>query len=274
MPCCLDEGGIMRIEKYISKKVIEKYKNFDKYQLIDVYQKTNDKEIKKEVGEYLLYLHLNLIKYIVNKVIGYRNNNYIIHDSGGLSKNDLLISACEYFYNYLEKYNSSKNMSFDTYIFFCIKNRVISYLRKSSNKEKSFWQHLDKVDEFYQKNRRYPTEKEAKTMGIRSSTYDKIMIYLNSLSTYNSYYKNDLKLLSNDTPENFLIEKENKKEINQMIENLPYMSKAIFQMIQSGYTQKEIRKQLNLSKYSFDKWYYHGVNQLKPIMKELSYEIA
>ena len=271
MSCCLDEGGLMRIEKYISKKVIEKYKNFDKYQLIDVYQKTNDKEIKKEVGEYLLYLHLNIIKYVVNKVIGYRNNNYIIHDSGGLSKNDLLISACEYFYNYLEKYNPSKNMSFDTYIFFFIKNRVISYLRKSSNKEKFFWQHLDKVDEFYQKNRRYPTEKEAKTMGIRSSTYDKIMIYLNSLSLYT---KNDFKFLSYDTPENSVIEKENKKEINQMIENLPYMSKAIFQMIQSGYTQKEIRKQLNLSKYSFDKWYYHGVNQLKPIMKELSYEIT
>jgi RNA polymerase sigma factor (sigma-70 family) len=271
MPCCLDEGGSMRIEKYISKKVIEKYKDYDKYQLIDIYQKTNDKKVKKEVGEYLLYLHLSIIRYAVNKVIGYRNNNYIIHDSGGLSKNDLLISACEYFYNYLERYNPSKNVTFDTYIFFYIKNRVISYIRKASNKEKSFWQHLDKVDEFYQKNRRYPTEKEAKSMGIRSSTYDKIMMYLNSLSLYN---KNDFKFLSYETPENSVIEKENKKEINQMIENLPYMSKAIFQMIQSGYTQKEVKKQLNLSKYSFDKWYYHGVNQLKPIMKELSYEIA
>ena len=47
MSCCLDEGGLMRIEKYISKKVIEKYKNYDKYQLIDVYQKTNDSKNKK-----------------------------------------------------------------------------------------------------------------------------------------------------------------------------------------------------------------------------------
>jgi RNA polymerase sigma factor (sigma-70 family) len=271
MSCCLDEGEFMRIEKYISKRIIEKYKNYDKYQLIDIYQRTNDNKIKKEVGEYLLYLHLSLIKYVVNKVIGHRNNNYIIHDSGGLSKNDLLISACEYFYKYLERYDSSKKVTFDTYIFFYIKNRVISYIRKASNKDKSFWQHLDKVDEFFQTNRRYPTEKEAKLMGIRSSTYDKIMLYLNG---YIPYKENELKFLSHETPENFIIEKENKKEISQMIENLPYMSKAIFQMIQSGYTQKEVRKQLNLSKYSFDKWYYHGVNQLKPIMKELSYEIA
>jgi RNA polymerase sigma factor (sigma-70 family) len=268
MSCCLDEGGIMKIEKYISRRIIEKYKDYDKYQLIDIYQKTNDKKIKKEVGEYLLYLHLNLIRYVVNKVIGYRNNNYIIYDSGGLSKNDLLISACEYFYKYLERYDSSKKVTFDTYIFFYIKNRVISYIRKTSRKEKSFWQHLDKVDEFYQKNRRYPTEKEAKSIGIRSSTYEKIMTYLKP------YNNNDLKFLSYDTPENSFIEKENKKEINQMIENLPYMSKAIFQMIQHGYIQKEVRKQLNLSKYSFDKWYYHGVNQLKSIIKELRYEIA
>lgn len=263
----------MKIEKYISRRIIEKYKDYDKYQLIDIYQKTNDSKIKKEVGEYLLYLHLSLIRYAVNKVIGYRNNNYIIYDSGGLSKNDLLISACEYFYKYLERYDSSKSkkVTFDTYIFFYIKNRVISYIRKTSNKDKSFWQHLDKVDEFYQKNRRYPTEKEAKIMGIRSSTYAKIMIYLNSLTLHN---KNDLKFVSYETPENSIIEKENKKEINQMIENLPYMSKAIFQMIQSGYAQKEVKKQLNLSKYSFDKWYYHGVNQLKPIIKELRYEIA
>lgn len=263
----------MKIEKYISRRIIEKYKDYDKYQLIDIYQKTNDSKIKKEVGEYLLYLHLSLIRYAVNKVIGYRNNNYIIYDSGGLSKNDLLISACEYFYKYLERYDSSKSkkVTFDTYIFFYIKNRVISYIRKTSNKDKSFWQHLDKVDEFYQKNRRYPTEKEAKIMGIRSSTYDKIMIYLNSLTLNN---KNDLKFVSYETPENSIIEKENKKEMNQMIENLPYMSKAIFQMIQSGYAQKEVKKQLNLSKYSFDKWYYHGVNQLKPIIKELRYEIA
>jgi RNA polymerase sigma factor (sigma-70 family) len=261
----------MKIEKYVSKRIIEKYKNYDKYQLIDIYQKTNDNKTKKEVGEYLLYLHMSLIRYAVNKVIGYRTSNYIIHDSGGLSKNDLLISACEYFYTYLDKYDSSKKVTFDTYIFFYVKNRVISYIRKMSNKDKSFWQHLDKVDEFYQKNRRYPTEKEAKLMGIRSSTYDKIMIYLNSLLPYN---KNDLKFSSYETPENSIIEKENKKEINQMIENLPYKSKIIFQMIQSGYTQKEVRKQLNLSKYSFDKWYYHGVNQLKPTMRGLSYEIA
>jgi RNA polymerase sigma factor (sigma-70 family) len=264
----LDEGGIMKIEKYISRRIIKKYKDYDKYQLIDIYQRTNDNKIKKEIGEYLLYLHISLIKYAINKVIGYRNNNYIIYDSGGLSKNDLLISACEYFYKYLERYDSSKKVTFDTYIFFFVKNRVISYIRKASNKDKSFWLHLDKVDEFFQKNRRYPTEKEAKFMAISSYTYTKIMAYLIP------YNKSDLKLLSYDTPEKFIIEKENKKEMDQMIENLPYKSKIIFQMVQDGYTQKEIRKKLNLSKYNFDKWYYHGVNQLKPIMKELSYEIA
>jgi len=29
----------MKIEKYISRRIIEKYKDYDKYQLIDIYQK-------------------------------------------------------------------------------------------------------------------------------------------------------------------------------------------------------------------------------------------